>query len=199
MPTPTWAELIMFTSFAPSPIAKVVRFSSPSSGFSLTIITISAFCFGDTLQASTTLEFFAKLRNSKSNLSFLDYVILANCSPPMTTAMSLVRPMSAYLFAQSLIYLYNSFVLGASSKKISISSSSSLQLKPMFIAVSILSPVSTQSFTSASLMKLMTLATLSWSLSSMAVHPTSLKPCSIRSATSSSFLSRSLRAAAARA
>jgi hypothetical protein len=98
MPTPTCADTIILTSLAPSPIASVVICYSVSSGLFLTIITISAFCFGETLHASTTLELFAKLRNSYRILSFLEAVIFVNYSPPITTAISLVRPIDSYYF-----------------------------------------------------------------------------------------------------
>lgn len=52
MPTPTWAAVIMLTSFAPSPIANVEQL-----GFSfLTKVTTSYFYFGETLQHKTTLH-----------------------------------------------------------------------------------------------------------------------------------------------
>ncbi len=50
MPTPTWAVVIMFTSFAPSPIERVTL----SGNLSLTTCTMSAFYLGETLQAKTT-------------------------------------------------------------------------------------------------------------------------------------------------
>ena len=50
IPTPTWAWRIIFTSLAPSPIANVTFFGY----LILIILTISAFYFGDTLQARTT-------------------------------------------------------------------------------------------------------------------------------------------------
>ena len=49
---PTWAAVIIFTSLAPSPIAKVQQL-----GFwVLTKVTTSYFCLGETLQHSTTLH-----------------------------------------------------------------------------------------------------------------------------------------------
>lgn len=50
MPIPTWAMLIMFTSFAPSPIAAVVCLDPLSSA------TIYCFCLGVTLQAIIDLH-----------------------------------------------------------------------------------------------------------------------------------------------
>lgn len=85
MPIPTWAAVIMFTSFAPSPIARVV-----SDGLLLrTIVTISAFCLGLTLQAMTTLAAYASSRNSCLTLGFL--VILMSESPATMTAFSLTN------------------------------------------------------------------------------------------------------------
>lgn len=80
---PTWAAVIIFTSLAPSPIAKVVL-----SGLdALTILTISAFYFGDTLQARTTLAALANSKNSSLTLSFLH--ILMSASPLTMTPFSL--------------------------------------------------------------------------------------------------------------
>jgi len=80
---PTWAAVIMFTSFAPSPIERVVD----PGFFPLTIVTISAFYFGETLQAITTLASRARSKNSSLTLSFL--AILIRESPATTTAFSL--------------------------------------------------------------------------------------------------------------
>jgi len=65
--------------------------------------------------------------------------------------------------------------------KISISSSNSFVENPIFIAVSILSPVKTHSLIPASLIKSITSATSSYSLSSMAVEPSKIKSFSINS------------------
>ena len=62
---PIWAAVIMLTSFAPSPIAKVVIFSF--SFFSFTIFTISAFYLGETLQAITTFAYSQRVKNSLRN------------------------------------------------------------------------------------------------------------------------------------
>jgi len=53
IPTPTLAELIILTSLAPSPIARVVF----KGCFSHIIRTTSAFYFGETQQAITTFIF----------------------------------------------------------------------------------------------------------------------------------------------
>jgi len=58
MPTPIWAAVIMLTSLAPSPMARVVMLSLPFLLFlSRMMLTIKAFYFGETLQASTTLTY----------------------------------------------------------------------------------------------------------------------------------------------
>jgi hypothetical protein len=52
IPIPTCAAVIILTSLAPSPIAKVIAVGS----YSLTRLTISAFYLGDTLHATTTSQ-----------------------------------------------------------------------------------------------------------------------------------------------
>lgn len=94
IPTPTLAEVIMLTSLAPSPIARVVL-----SGYCFLIIcTMSAFYLGDTLQASTTDDFAATFRNSSYNLLFIS--ILVRESPPRIIALlviySVVKDISLY-------------------------------------------------------------------------------------------------------
>jgi hypothetical protein len=73
----------MFTSFAPSPMARVVAVFT----FYLTIETTSAFYLGLTLHAITTLAFKANSRNSSYTLEFL--VIFIKDSPDTITALSL--------------------------------------------------------------------------------------------------------------
>mmetsp|Transcript_41388 Transcript_41388/g.129603 ORF Transcript_41388/g.129603 Transcript_41388/m.129603 type:complete len:292 (-) Transcript_41388:2393-3268(-) len=64
-PTPTCAALIMATSFAPSPIARL----STSSSASQTMFTISFFCFGETRQQITASQSSAR-RSSLSRSSW---------------------------------------------------------------------------------------------------------------------------------
>jgi hypothetical protein len=52
IPIPTCAAVIIFTSFAPSPIAKVVLWGK----YVRTNVTISYFYLGDTLHANTTFD-----------------------------------------------------------------------------------------------------------------------------------------------
>lgn len=59
IPTPTCAYNIILTSFAPSPIAKVTFLGN----LFLIILTISAFYYGDTLQANTTSTLSEQLKN----------------------------------------------------------------------------------------------------------------------------------------
>lgn len=73
----------MLTSLAPSPIANVVLFGSEA----LTILTISAFYFGDTLHARTTFAALANSKNSSFTLEFL--LILISASPETITPFSL--------------------------------------------------------------------------------------------------------------
>lgn len=71
IPTPTLAVVIMFTSFAPSPIDNVVFFGN----FFLTIDTISDFYLGETLQATTTLT----LSITSKSLSLPSYLLITCC------------------------------------------------------------------------------------------------------------------------
>ena len=174
----------MLTSLAPSPIAKVVILSS-SLGFLGSIflinVTISAFCFGETRHAITTFCKIARLMNSLRSLGF--DVILESCSPSTTKAVSLYYPIIFFLTWKLQSYKKISYVVLVSTMKISVSLESNAQLKPMLMAVSTLSPVSTHNFIVALLIKLITSATLSCNLSSIAVLPISSKSISIFSAT----------------
>ena len=155
---PICAAVIILTSLAPSPIANVVIFSF--FFFSFTIFTISAFYFGETLQAITTFAYSHSDKNSLRN--FYLVVIFDNQSPPTTTAVFLVYPIYYYYFTNSVNYLYNLFDETSLSTKISVSLSKASQLNPILIAVSILSPVRTQSLIPASFMKLITSPTSSY-------------------------------------
>lgn len=78
----------MLTSLAPSPIANVVS----SLFLYLTIVTISAFCLGDTLHAITTFAAYASSKNSSLTLEFLH--IFNKASPETMTALSLTNSVS---------------------------------------------------------------------------------------------------------
>ena len=67
IPTPTCAAVIMLTSLAPSPIDSVVLLGC----FCLIMFTISAFYFGETLQAKTTVTLSARVMNSYLSSSLL--------------------------------------------------------------------------------------------------------------------------------
>lgn len=163
----------MLTSFAPSPIAKVFLVGL----FLLIIVTISAFCFGLTLHAKTTLAFYESSKNSALSLGL--FVILINESPATITALSLA---SSVCFCSALDWVIcnmTALVDLASIIKVSMSTLRRLQEIPMLIAVSILSPVSTHTFIPADLMNSSVPDTSSCSLSSIAVEPTRVKPNSI--------------------
>ena len=173
MPIPTCAAVIIFTSFAPSPIARVFLFGL----FLLIIVTISAFCFGLTLQAITTFADWESSKNSALTLGLL--VILINESPATITALSRASSVCFCSALDWVICSMTALVDLASIIKVSMSTLRRLQEMPMFIAVSILSPVSTQTFIPADLMNSSVPDTSSCSLSSIAVEPTRLKPTSI--------------------
>lgn len=60
MPTPTWAALIIFTSLAPSPMARVEILGL----LSLTRVTIYYFYLGETLQQRTEVQLLVIARRS---------------------------------------------------------------------------------------------------------------------------------------
>ena len=80
--------MIILTSFAPSPIASVVIFAYFFS--SLTIFTISAFYFGETLHAITTSASSVSIMNYFKSIALL--VIFKSYSPPTITAQFLLDP-----------------------------------------------------------------------------------------------------------
>ena len=62
IPTPMWASMIIETSLAPSPIARVIQ--EPRD---LKMVTTSAFCLGDILQHTTDLDLMAMWKNRSYN------------------------------------------------------------------------------------------------------------------------------------
>ena len=192
IPTPTCASVIILTSLAPSPMAKVT-----AKGRScLTMMTISAFCLGETLHASTTEA--RKASAMQMSLSFGCLTILVRLSPDTIKANCFSLEMYRfYVFSAYLIYLQISTDLFSSIIYLVISSVRSSQAKPMLMAVSILSPVRTHNLIPASLIVLFVWDTPTQSLSSIAVAPTNLKLHSRRSATLSisSSLPTTLQAA----
>jgi len=71
IPTPTWAYKIMLTSFAPSPIARVTFFGN----LLFIMFTISAFCWGETLQAKTTSTLSEQFKNLNLISSILSIIL----------------------------------------------------------------------------------------------------------------------------
>ena len=71
---PIWASYIIFTSFAPSPTAKVILFNPY-----LINLTISAFYLGVTLQHTTDSQSFEIFKNAYYNISLSK--IIASDSP----------------------------------------------------------------------------------------------------------------------
>mmetsp|Transcript_54713 Transcript_54713/g.127997 ORF Transcript_54713/g.127997 Transcript_54713/m.127997 type:complete len:240 (+) Transcript_54713:125-844(+) len=195
MPTPTWASCIIGTSLAPSPIAKVMG-ALPvlgSTTFSLTSFTISAFCSGETLHAMTIVQESATSSNffllSSSAVIFskaapvTKHAFSGAPSPDPTALNSLTTPSNVRAISCTEIVRSGSMVW------MFMESVKTLALKPMFRAVSSLSPVSTQSFTPAFRMSSMVSGTPTCSLSSMAVTPTSSTSFSISAATLSNSAS----------
>ena len=179
MPTPQCAAIIMLTSLAPSPIASVY-----AKGFAfLIIVTISAFYFGDTLHPTTTLhlspiqtnfsfrESSTKICNKESpvmmqaNLSS-SYILLSGT--PSFYSWPIDFLISSLALSNSRLITSLSFPITASYLRVW---SSSVQENPMFIAVSILSPVKTQIMIPAYFNIWIVFPTSSCNLSSIAVAP----------------------------
>mmetsp|Transcript_21031 Transcript_21031/g.47376 ORF Transcript_21031/g.47376 Transcript_21031/m.47376 type:complete len:236 (-) Transcript_21031:504-1211(-) len=206
MPTPTCASMIMGTSLAPSPMAR--ERGPPSSR--LITVTTCRFWSGDTRHAMTALHLLAtctKRRSSASSSvpppssSWSAAAKMWRREPPsMMRARSLSSSASSSVPHSWLNFLSSSLARGRVSTAIrwmDMLSWRRLQAKPMFSAVSILSPVSIQILILASLSRLIAAGTPSCSLSSIAVTPTNRIPCSITSAARASSSSRSTSAVAA--
>ena len=92
---PTCAAVIMFTSLAPSPTAIVRTLGS----FSRTKVTISAFYFGETLQATITSHIYTMLKNGANKSSLL--AIRRNDFPETIRAILPAKLTSRALFSYS--------------------------------------------------------------------------------------------------
>mmetsp|Transcript_61638 Transcript_61638/g.193192 ORF Transcript_61638/g.193192 Transcript_61638/m.193192 type:complete len:205 (+) Transcript_61638:592-1206(+) len=180
MPTPTCASWIIGTSLAPSPTASV---TGVGVTFSRTSLTSSAFCMGLTRHAMRTEHCSARWR--KCSFSYPLFMMPESAFPVTIIALWTSRSSKDFSALPRVVPSSSSMVW------MFISSVSTSVLKPMFRAVSSLSPVSTQSLMPASRSFLMVSGTLSCSLSSMAVAPRISRGLSISSATSSSRCSRS--------
>ena len=142
------------TSFAPSPIASVI---SLGCAF-LTVKTSSAFYLGETQQARTTFILSANLMNSCVS-SFL-LKIFTKASPE--TIIACLKHLDANLiFCASISFSITSLVELPSMMYYSILLSSNSHEYPMLIAVSILSPVKTQTLIPAYLILLIVVETSS--------------------------------------
>mmetsp|Transcript_79386 Transcript_79386/g.227778 ORF Transcript_79386/g.227778 Transcript_79386/m.227778 type:complete len:207 (-) Transcript_79386:1823-2443(-) len=183
MPTPTCASWIMGTSLAPSPTESVTGCGEMPSR---TRRTICAFCAGLTRHAMSTELPWAM----SSNCSLVSSLSMKTCNA-FPEIMSAFRPGSSK--SQSL-WSSSRFIVPSSSSMMrkSMEGVSTLVLKPMFRAVSNLSPVRTQSLMPAARIFSMVSGTPSWSLSSIAVVPKMSKLTSMSSATSANFCSRCL-------
>mmetsp|Transcript_100682 Transcript_100682/g.280415 ORF Transcript_100682/g.280415 Transcript_100682/m.280415 type:complete len:245 (+) Transcript_100682:1008-1742(+) len=189
MPTPTCASWIIGTSLAPSPTAKV---TGVGLTFLLTSWTICAFCKGETRQAMTTEQRWAMPKKSSSALEPSTF----SSACPVTMRPQTTAPEAAFSArgSKACIFFCRSLLSSPCSMSrimTSISSVSTRVLKPMFRAVSSLSPVSTHNFTPPLRKRTMVFATPICSLSSMAVAPSSSNLVSIFSATADSAPSRS--------
>lgn len=132
----------MLTSFAPSPIAKVVFWGN----LFFIIFTMSAFCFGETLQANTTSTESEAFKNM-SLISSLESINKRDAPATIIAYFLLFFDYKVLIlrFSKiSSIFFYNEFGSTSSIMWLSISWSNNPAETPIFIAVSILSPVRTQ-------------------------------------------------------
>ena len=175
----------MLTSLAPSPIERVTLLGN----LFLIMLTMSAFCFGDTLHASTTSELSEASRNASLKSSYLSMIVK---DAPATTIACFLNLCPSRIF-----FLTYSILFKSSSWSDSYIIWRSIKLSnrpadtPIFIAVSILSPVRTHTLIPTSFMYLIVSATSSCNLSSMAVEPMSSRSPSINSSTAATFSSLS--------
>ena len=183
MPIPTFAFKIILTSFAPSPIDRHVFFGNRF----WIILTISAFYFGETLQARTTSTLSEASKKILVNFAF--WSIWVNAYPVIIIPclLSSFYEISFVIFFKSYSNLSPASFILCSAIKLSRSPAAIA----IYLAVPTLSPVSTHTLMPARLINLMVSGTSSWSLSSIAVAPSSVRPCSISASTASIFYSRS--------
>mmetsp|Transcript_67899 Transcript_67899/g.112869 ORF Transcript_67899/g.112869 Transcript_67899/m.112869 type:complete len:241 (-) Transcript_67899:1478-2200(-) len=192
IPTPTCAACIIATSFAPSPIARVVALCT----LSLTRETSCAFCDGAHRHATTAEQYWVYCRKAswQPTLSPLLSTLstISSASPSMTRArfgralpvISALRKSSAYCRAPA---LSRSWILSllvcdfALTISMCVVWSNSWHAYAILIAVSSLSPVRTHSEMPARPRSAMHAGTPTCSLSSMAVEPSSFRSTSIRS------------------
>mmetsp|Transcript_78837 Transcript_78837/g.198079 ORF Transcript_78837/g.198079 Transcript_78837/m.198079 type:complete len:230 (+) Transcript_78837:2284-2973(+) len=196
MPTPTCASCIIGTSLAPSPIESVTGVGEMPVRTSR---TIHAFCNGETRQAMTTLQRVATSKkgppkpNSDTCSSELPVTIRATSLPSeiAPSAIAAIPTSSALSSSASTAAVPPPAPEPMSRIMTSISSLRTFVLYPIFLAVSNLSPVSTQSFTPAPRRRTMVSATPTCSLSSMPVAPKISSCASKRSAAADRRASRS--------
>uniref|UniRef100_A0A0A9F7A4 Uncharacterized protein n=1 Tax=Arundo donax TaxID=35708 RepID=A0A0A9F7A4_ARUDO len=139
----------MPTSFAPSPIAKVVC-PIPS----LTSRVTNAFCFGDTRQHMTEAHSIARFKNmcfmssSKANAKAFPSIIRANAASGSFSSFTICDPLAICNMRLSFATFFASWAtwspVGMDKHIRFMPCLNKLHAYPMLIAVSILSPVRTQ-------------------------------------------------------
>ena len=174
----------MFTSLAPSPIARVTlegkRF--------LIILTISAFCLGETLHARTTSTL------SEADKKLLNRLGLASILVRVSPA-TIIACFYSELDGFSIYFMTSEILNSISPLSVCSITCCPIELSkrpadtPIFMAVSILSPVSTHTLIPVFFMNWIVSATSSYSLSSMAVDPTNSISTSISSSTAATLSS----------
>mmetsp|Transcript_4981 Transcript_4981/g.12841 ORF Transcript_4981/g.12841 Transcript_4981/m.12841 type:complete len:277 (+) Transcript_4981:1357-2187(+) len=184
MPTPTSALWIMLQSFAPSPTASVMAFSTR-----LMSETTAPFCFGETRQQMTVLH---TRQMATKSISFSGSKACSRHLPSITKPSSVATFLACSAYSFSFLHRSSAWNLPFTSNspdvRIGLSflsvlpGSSRLVATPMLIAVSILSPVSIQTLIPACTILDIVSPTWSCSRSSMPVMPCSSRLHSIASA-----------------
>mmetsp|Transcript_26539 Transcript_26539/g.76398 ORF Transcript_26539/g.76398 Transcript_26539/m.76398 type:complete len:246 (+) Transcript_26539:1036-1773(+) len=194
MPMPTSALWIMLQSFAPSPIARVMHFSSR-----LIKRTTAPFCLGVTRQQTTVLHALATWTNffsicgSKAVSRHFPSITNPSNMPPFAVSSSARSAILASWRTRSCFWNspFTSKSDDVSSGRSPFTSGSRRPVAmPMLMAVSVLSPVSIQTLMPACVILTIVSPTPSCNRSSMPVMPCSSRLASISSATASSFSCR---------
>lgn len=152
----------METSLAPSPIARVTQVP-----FLLARPTTSLFCFGETLQQITEFAFHPNWKNAVANSSSSSTI--AKVKPSITMhILGLVQGVTKWC-----VSFFTNSSRDFEDKIINPISASTIRFHdfPISMAVSCLSPVSTQSFMLADIKSAIVSGTWSWRRSSIAEHP----------------------------
>mmetsp|Transcript_7012 Transcript_7012/g.17725 ORF Transcript_7012/g.17725 Transcript_7012/m.17725 type:complete len:470 (-) Transcript_7012:1003-2412(-) len=175
MPMPTCAFCSMGTSLAPSPTASVMVSSRLR-----TMDTTAHFCMGVTRQHTTEMQ--RLVRRYSSPVASREGRRCSSDTPSITSANAVSSPFSTAAMHSRTALMAASSVKQSCTFTTVMSVVIRLHASLMLMAVSILSPVRTHTFTPACSSDAMASGTPSCSLSSIADTPSTVSPCSTSSA-----------------